>query len=132
MATATSSSVNVRHLSWGSVPRSTITSRDVPGSDAADSSFDGHAISRAEVVVEADVGPGGREVEEVLGVDGGELLGLPAVAQVADGGRGGVAGVVPSLEGGQQHRAPQRRTGLPQHVVHPPEGTRVPVGCDSP
>jgi hypothetical protein len=56
------------------------------------------------VVVDLGLGAGRREVEEVLRVDVGHELGVVAVDEVPDGAAGGVAGVVPSLEGGDQHR----------------------------
>ena len=39
-------------------------------------------------------------------------------AQVAGGGGGGVGGVVPALEGGDEHRPAQLGPVLPAHVVH--------------
>ena len=58
------------------------------------------------------------EVEELLGVDLGDQLGVAAVDQVADGAAGGVAGVVPSLERGDEHGSVERRAGSPPDVLH--------------
>ena len=76
---------------------------------AARNSLAGQSMPAAAVVVDADLGPGGGEVVEDLGVDVGEGLGAPLLGQVVDGGGGGVAGVVPALERGEQDAA--RRAG---------------------
>ncbi len=54
------------------------------------------------VVVDAHVRPGHGEVEEVLGVDGGDVLGLEVVAYIARCGGTRFTGVVPSLECGYE------------------------------
>ena len=56
-------------------------------------------------------GAGGGEVVELLRVDVGHQLGIPAVDEVPGGRGGGVARVVPALEGGDHDRLVQRRDG---------------------
>ena len=59
---------------------------------------------RAPVVLDADLGPGFGEVVEHLGIDVGERLDLAVIAEVADGRTRRIAGVVPALEGDDEHR----------------------------
>ncbi len=87
------------------------------------------------VVVESHVGPRGGEVVELLGVDVGDLLEVPPVDEVAGGGAGGVAGVVPALEGGDDDRRLQRGPGRPADVDHRstvPSGTVRSSGATTP
>ena len=65
------------------MPWSSTTSVSVPGTVADQNSFDGQSIARVLAVDEADLGPVGREVVELLGVDVGERLGLPALAEAS-------------------------------------------------
>src|SRR5436190_21122056 len=70
--------------------------------------------------------PGGGEVEELLAVDRGEGAGVQGRGQVLRGGRGGVAGVAPALERGDQHRPPELRLLIPRDQFHPLDRTRQP------
>ena len=93
-----------------------------------------HDLAEA-VVVEAHLGAGGGEVEELLRIDVGDQLGVPAVDEVARRGGGGVAGVVPALEGGDHDGLVERGTGRPADVVHRPtvpSGTRRAAANDHP
>ena len=94
----------------------------------------------AAVEVDADLGPGGGEVEEDLGVDVGEGPGAPLLDQVVDGGGGGVAGVVPAPERGDEDRPvgevglgrpAQVGEALARGVRHRPQGTGA-AGDDRP
>ena len=58
------------------------------------------------------------EVVVVLGVEGRDDLGVPDLGEVVDRARGGLAGVVPALEGRDEHRVAQLRHVLElQHHV---------------
>ena len=59
--------------------------------------------------VETHLRTGRREVEEVLGIELGEDLGVPPLGQEPGRERRGLAGVVPSFEAGDQHRMAQVR-----------------------
>jgi len=63
----------------------------------------------AGVLLDGHPRPVHLEVVIVLGVQGGDRLGVPGVHQVGDQCRGGLGGVVPTLEGGQHDGAAQRR-----------------------
>ena len=87
------------------------------------------------VVVQADLRARGGEVVELLGVDLGHEVGVPAVDEVARRRGGGVAGVVPALEGGDDDGLLQRGTGRPADVVHRstvPSGTSAPLATTTP
>src|SRR3954451_4416517 len=67
---------------------------------------------------QGDRGTRDLEVEEVVGVDGREALGVPLGGEVAQGGGGGLGGVVPSLESADHGRSPQLRPLLPVDGSH--------------
>jgi hypothetical protein len=73
---------------------------------------------------EADVRAHGGEVGELLRVDLGERLGLPGLDQVAHAVAGGVGGVVPAGEGGDDHGALQRGLRQPADMLHEPQRYR--------
>ena len=58
------------------------------------------------------------EVVELLGVDGGEGLGGQPVRDRVQGGGGRLTGVVPAIEGGQQHRPTEPGPPDQGRVVH--------------
>src|SRR5690606_20699245 len=60
-----------------------------------------------DAVHESDLWPVDLVVVVLLGVQLGEGLGVPDQLEVLDGAAGGVAGVVPPLEGGDEHRISQ-------------------------
>ncbi len=70
------------------------------------------------VAVEADARAHGGEVGEPLGVDVADLGGRPVGDHVLEGARRGVAGVVPSGEGVDQHGAVQVRLAAETEVLH--------------
>ena len=87
------------------------------------------------VVVESHLGSGGGEVVELLGVDVGHLVEVPAVDEVAGRGAGGVARVVPALEGGDDDGRLERGPGRPTDVDHRstvPSGTGRSSGATTP
>jgi hypothetical protein len=64
------------------------------------------------------------EVVVVLGVERGDDLGPPDLGQVLDHGTGGLAGVVPALEGSDHHRVAQGADVLElDHARPPPPGS---------
>jgi hypothetical protein len=83
-------------------------------------------VDVTDPVLQPHLGPGGREVEELLRVDLGERPRRPPIAEPAGGRRCGVAGVVPPLERGDHDRSPEGRTARPAEVIHGPEGTGAP------
>ena len=84
----------------GSGPRTSSTSVD--GSDAAHTSTVGQTICRWPSSMHDERADGG-EVGERLGVDLGDLGGVPVLGQHADRPGRGLAGVVPAGEAEQQH-----------------------------
>ena len=97
-------SEKVRHLRFGSVPSSRTRSRSAPGARAAMKRVAGHSIWRVSPSVEGDRRPVRLEVEELLGVDLGDQLGVERVGDGLQGGRGGRGGVVPAR--GRRRRGP--------------------------
>ncbi len=70
------------------------------------------------VVAHGDHRPGGGEVEEVLGVDGGHVLGVVAVGQPARRAGRRVARVVPALERGHEDRSAELWAMVPAKCAH--------------
>ena len=62
--------------------------------------------------VDDDPGPVDLEVVVVLGIERGDRLGTPELAQVLDDRRSGIPGVVPAFEGGDHDRVVQLRKVL--------------------
>jgi hypothetical protein len=62
------------------------------------------------------MGPGCLEVEEFLRVDVREPARLPGLREKADGQGGSLRSVVPTPEGGDEHRAAQRGAALDAEV----------------
>src|SRR5262249_34980522 len=60
---------------------------------------------------ERDVRARGLKVEEALGLDLGEPIGLPRLREIAPRERGALAAVVPASKGGDENRLPQRGPG---------------------
>ena len=75
---------------------------------------------------ETDRRPDGREVEEVLGIDLGNLVAAEVAEDQAERRGGGLAGVVPAVERAHEDRVAQVRAALPANRIHP--GSRYPVG----
>ena len=70
------------------------------------------------VLVEVHEGPGRGEVVVALGVDRGQRRGIEAFGEVAGRDRGGIAGIVPALEGHDQDRVAEVSVGMqPVQVV---------------
>jgi hypothetical protein len=88
------------------------------GGQAGGAQLDGRPLDPPVAVDQPHRGPGGLEVVELLGVDGGERLGRQGVPDRVQGGGGGLAGVVPAVEGGQQHRPPEPGPTDQRRVVH--------------
>ena len=84
----------------------------------------------AAALVEHDAGPVDLEVVVLLGVEGGDDLGVPDVRQVAHRARGGLARVVPALEGSDEHGLGQLRDVLElQHAASfTVVADRLPIG----
>ena len=95
---------------------------------AASNSTWGHSIWRSSPA-SFDDGPGHGEVVELLRVDGGARLGVPLPGEVVEGQGGGVAGIVPPLEGDHEQRPAQGRPVRPVDESHLP--IKVP-GLDRP
>src|SRR5690606_17338726 len=72
------------------------------------------------VLVDADLGPGGGEVVELLRVQLRHRVEVPAVDEVAHRAARRVAGVVPPLERRDGHRLVELRADDPAHVLHGP------------
>ena len=83
--------------------------------------------------LEADARAVGLEVVELLRVDLREAPRVERGGQERDGARGGVAGVVPALEGAHHRRGPEAiRTAVPDEGLHPNHRTswvRWPPPC---
>ncbi len=100
----------------------------VPAGDGAGVDLGGRPDDLPQaLVVEVDLGAGGGEVVELLGIDIRHQIEVPAVDEVAGRGGGCVACIVPALEGGQHDRLAQGGTGRPPDVVHRPT---VPSGTE--
>src|SRR5262249_17922882 len=67
---------------------------------------------------ERDVGPSRLEVEELLRVDRGELLGVPGAAEEGVRHRRALTAVVPATERRDQHRTRQLRTPFEIQLAH--------------
>src|SRR5215211_9048674 len=65
-----------------------------------------------EAFLESHVGPGCLEVEELLGVDVREAARLPGLRKETGGQGGSLRSVVPTPEGGDEHRAAQGGAAL--------------------
>src|SRR5512133_149696 len=85
---------------------------------AGGAQLDGRPLDPPVAVDQPHRGPGGLEVVELLGVDGGEGLGRQGVPDRVQGGGGGLAGVVPAVEGGQQHWPTEPGPPDQRRVVH--------------
>ena len=74
--------------------------------------------------VDAHLGSGRGEVEELLGIEVDELVGVPRIDEVVDRGARGIAGIVPTAERDQHHRRAQLGTIGPTQM-----GVRVAGRC---
>ena len=101
------SAQNCRQRMFGSMPRTRITSRSRSGGEAIASCVLGQVIRRCPSSSSPTSGPVHLEVVELLGVDRPDDPGVPDLDQVVDDGRGRVGGVVPALEGRDDHRFDQ-------------------------
>lgn len=98
---------------------------------AAQISVSGRVIWRSPVSGLGDQGPGRREVEEVLAIDGGDLFGPDPVDQPSQRSRRSITGVVPTLEHGDQHRLPQLGVMAPTDRAHPMNATGLTIAWDA-
>ena len=122
-----SCSVKSRQRSAGSGPSTSITS--VPGSEA-DQTPDGGPDDRTVVVlVEAHLGAHGGEIGEHVGSISASGVGAPRLDHRAQRGGGGVAGVVPPGERGDQHRARQRAARRASERARSPRRSTLPLDC---
>ena len=117
-AQASSSAQNWRHFMFGSMPRSSTTSRCEPGGRATYTWVEGHVIRRMPSSVVDTDGTVDLEVVELLGVDDRDHLGVPDLDEVVDHARGRSRCVVPALEGRHHHRLDEVRHVL--DLDHPP------------
>jgi hypothetical protein len=66
----------------------------------------------------------GGEVEELLGVDLGDLVAAEVAEDQAEGRGGRLAGVVPAVERAHEHRVAELGPALPPDRIHRQHGTR--------
>ena len=126
---ASSSAQNERHFMLGSMPRTRMTSRSRSGGDADEDLGAGPRQRAVAALVGADQRPVDLEVVVLVGVDRGDHAAVPDPDQVVHGRRGGVGGVVPPLEGGDDDGVHQVRHAV--DLDHFPSlGPRsAPPGC---
>ena len=131
---ASSSAQNWRQRMLGSMPRTRITSRSRSGGEATAIWVLGQVIRRCPCSSLPTIGPVDLEVVELLGVDRADDPGAPHLDQVVDDRRRGVGGVVPALEGGDDHRVHQvgRRPRSRSPVQPRASGVRGSPGFRSP
>ena len=86
-------------------------------------------VDHPDTVFATDLWTGRREVEELLGIDVGERVGVPSIAEPPDGRRRGVACVVPPLECSDDDWPIERGAVCPSEVRHGPEAIGVRRGC---
>ena len=102
---------NARQRMFGSMPRTSTTSPlGARRAGATESRVVGQSMRRVPPSVERDVRPVDLEVVVVLGVELGERRRRPRLSsRCSTAARGGLAGVVPALERGDQHRVDAAR-----------------------
>ena len=123
-ARSTTMRENVRHRIAGSGPESSTRSRGARGIRTAWISNSGQSIARVIAVDQPHHRARGLEVDEVLGVDRGELVRAQAARDEGQRGRRRLAGVVPALEGADERWGPKTiRTTLPAQRLHGIHGT---------
>ena len=106
-AILSSSSQNARQRKFGSMPCTRMTSLGESGEPAGGQPGGRPVDGPGHAVDQPDGRPGDLEVVETLRIQFGQRRRVPGQAQLLDGGRCGVAGVVPPLEGGDHHRVAQ-------------------------
>ena len=89
---------------FGSMPCSSTMSRSLPGGRQSEIRVDGHTDLAGDAVDLPDRRPVDLIVVVVLVVELRERLGLPDRIQVLQRATGGVAGVVPAFESGDENR----------------------------
>ena len=92
------------------MPTAITASRSGPGNRGMEEGGLRPVDAPGHPVLERHLGPHRLEVEELLGVEVREPLGVPRLREVARGERRALRSVVPAAEGGDEHRAPERRT----------------------
>ena len=119
-ASSTTVSQNVRQRYAGSGPERIKVARGARHARLED--LDVGPLDHALVAAgEADRRARGLEVDELLGVDDREALGVEAGAEERERRRGGLPGVVPALEGADQSRGAEPvRAAIPAQGLHRP------------
>ena len=114
-ATDTTAWQNDFQRTFGSTPRSTTRSRS--SNVTAKQSFAGHVIDARHAVDQLDLGTVRLVVEVLVGIDARDTERIVLADEPVGGPGGGVAGVVPARERGDEQGSTEVRTLFPHQAV---------------